>query len=171
MKARLKQFSALTARKPQQPKWVAVLDTSVLFAGTVATHPQSAALRVIEAGIAGFYDAVLSQCNWDETVAQLQAKANLAPEQAGQPFEPLLGKATWVPLSPDDPSYASAVRDPDDVAILRTAMSVLEVPALATRPGLYIVTENSRDFRVGENWYMFRLRTAHQFWQELRRAG
>jgi hypothetical protein len=154
-------------------RWLAVVDSSVHVGYALATHPNSGSVFTIEAAAGGLYDCVLSDYIKEEVVAKLALPrlGSMTREAVEATFEPAWERAIWLPLADDDPAYHSAVPDPKDVPILRTAMAAYFVPDLASRARRFVVSNNTNHFPDGQIWQGFEFITAHRFQRELVRLG
>jgi hypothetical protein len=103
-----------------------------------------------------------------EVLGRPQA-GSMTPAQVDDVFGDFWAVVRWRTPVEADPSYLPVVRDPKDVIVLRTAMSVWLDGELATRPQKFIVSDNTRHFRTGVNWAGFRFLTANIYMTELGR--
>jgi predicted nucleic acid-binding protein len=154
--------------RPAQ-RWLAVLDTSVLVSAFLSTHEHSGSVKTVEAAIAGVFDCVLSEVIREECRATLSRRdlGSHDPDETDQRFRPLWDRAIWVELSEDSADLHAAVSDPGDVPILRTAMAVFSVRDMGTRAHKFLVTNDTRAFKPGRDWYGFEFLTAHEFHRRL----
>ena len=164
-KRQLKRFKLVGGPTPQ-PKWVCVVDSSILVNAAVAVHPLSVTVRVVEAAISGLYVCVLSESIREETTEVL-IDLGRTRDEVDELFDPLWQRAVVVPLGAESPDLVEVVRDPGDVHVLRCALGIFEhEPELAVRPR-FLISDNTRHFRPDVNWYGFRFVTANVFWHLL----
>jgi len=151
---------------------VGVLDSSILVNAAIAQHPRSATVKVVEAAIGGLYVCVLSQSIHDETLDVLMGPPfRFLNDFIEELFAPLWEVAEWVPLGVESDRYASVVGDPDDVHVLRAAMGIYEHRHELVTPTMFVVSDNTSDFKPEVNFYGFQFSTAHRFWLRLQEAN
>jgi predicted nucleic acid-binding protein len=166
-RSKLQKLFGRFARQEIKPKWVGVLDSSILVGAAIARHPESAVVKVVEAAISGLYDCVLSESIREESLTVL-ARMGFSDEIANAMYESLWQCVHWVDLAADSPELLKVVHDPNDVHVLRCALGVFEtVPDLAERSRKFLISENTQDFKPERNYYGWQFTTAHLFWQRL----
>ena len=153
-----------------EPKFLAVLDASVLVRAFLATNPSSPARQVFEAALLQVFDVVASEQLRVETYDVLgRASVGSYDEQdVDAVLGPLWAAITWVIEATDDNGdIARAVSDPKDAYLLRTAAAVYEGAAV-WRSTMFLVTENTRHFPPGSAWGDFRYVDCLRFLQRLK---
>jgi predicted nucleic acid-binding protein len=167
-------FARIVGRGPE-PKWVVVLDTSVLVPAVLARGQDSPNVRLIRAAVSELFDCVLSDYIREEAREVLQR-----PEAGGHSLAAIEAKLAplWTvsrfvePLQDDDASLASIVGDDvDDAPVFATALAAYQIPELAARPTKMIVSNNIHHFKPGQKPHGIEFQDAIGFWRRFAGAG
>lgn len=146
-----------TGAQDEADRFVAVVDSSVLWPMATSRSPASHYRALYAIAVAGVFDSVSSSSIRDE-ISRVLASVGHDPAHLDHFWE----VTRFVDPVPDDPSYHGVVSDPDDLHVLRTAATLLTHPAYATRPGKFLVSDNTRHFPE-RNWHGIRFVTAIRF--------
>lgn len=152
-----------------EPKFLAVLDTSVLVRAILATNSSSPARHVFEAALLQVFDVMASEQLRVETydVLSRSSVGSYDSKDVDAVLGPLWSVIRWVDEVRDDSGdIARAVADPRDAYLLRTAGAVYE-GAAEWRPNMFLVTENTRHFPLGSAWGDFHYVDCLRFLQRL----
>lgn len=165
-------FASVVGSAPQ-PRWVAVLDTSVLISAGIAGRNDTINVKVVRAAVSGLYECVLSDHIQEELREHLQADLGLGIAEIEATFAPLWAKARFVtPVPHDDPELVRVVKgDRDDVPVLASALAVLADESLGPLPTKFIVSNNTKHFTPGWKPFGIEFITAQEFWHRLERVG
>ncbi len=165
-------FAGIVGSAPA-PKWVAVLDTSVLVPAAIAVRNDTINVKVVRAAIAGLYECVLSEHIKDETRESLQEDFGLEIGEIEAKFAPLWAKARILtPVPFDDPQLLKVVKgDRDDLPVFATGLAAQADPLLGPLPTKFLVSNNSTDFTPGWKPFGLHFVTAQQFWHHLERGA
>lgn len=167
-------FARIVGKGPA-PKWVVVLDTSVLVPAVLAKRRESLNVMIVRAAVSELFDCVLSDHIRDEARDVLQR-----PEAGGHSLAaieaklaPLWTVARFVdPVGDDDASLAAIVgNDEQDAPVFGTALAAFLIPDLAARPRKFIVSNNTHHFVPGQKPHGIELQDAAGFWAKFRDAG
>lgn len=167
-------FARIVGKGPE-PKWVVVLDTSVLVPAVLATDPKSANVRLVRAAVSELFDCVLSEFIQNETREVLQR-----PEVGGHSLAAIEAKLAplWTvarfiePLADDSNEVAAIVgNDEQDAPVFGTALAAYTVPELAARPTKMIVSNNTHHFKPGQKPHGIEFQDAVGFWRRFANAG
>jgi predicted nucleic acid-binding protein len=141
-----------------------------LYVRAIGGHSDCAERKVVEAASLGVIVLVCSEQIRRETVEVLSRPelSDLSEEQAADLMGRICSTARMVEPAADEARYLSAVRDVDDVIILRTAVGTYLEQDLAEMTQRYIVSGDVRAFPAGRNYYGFKCLGAPRFWQELK---
>ena len=153
-----------------EPKFLAVLDASVLVRAFLATSPSSPARQVFEAALLQVFDVIASQQLRVETYEVLgrASVSSYDQDEVDAVLGPLWTVTTWVAEASDDTGdIARAVSDPKDAYLLRTAGAVYE-GSVDWRSNMFLVTENTRHFPPGSAWGDFHYVDCLRFLQRLK---
>lgn len=153
-----------------EPKFLAVLDASVLVRAFLAINASSPARQVLEAALLQVFDVIASEQLRVETYEVLGRTevGGFDRKDVDAVLGPLWAVAIWVTEATDENGdIARAVSDPNDAYLLRTAGAVYE-RAVDWRPNMFLVTENTRHFPPGSAWGDFRYVDCLRFLQRLK---
>jgi hypothetical protein len=168
----LNWFANVVGRAPQ-PRWVAVLDTSVLVPAAIAARNDTLNVKVVRAAVTSLYECVLSEYIQEETRETLQEDFGLDIGEIEAKFAPLWAKAKFVtPMPFDDPKLLKVVKgDLKDLPVLATGLAVLADEILGPLPTKFMVSNNTTDFTPGWKPFGIEFVTAQQFWHRLERGA
>ncbi len=167
-------FARIVGKGPE-PRWVVVLDTSVLVPAVLAKRQDSPNVRLVRAAVGELFECVLSEYIRDETREVLQRPQagghSLAAIEAK--LAPLWTVARFVdPVPDDDASLAAVVGDDEqDVPVFATALAAYQIPELAVRPTKMIVSNNVHHFKPGQKPHGIEFQDAVGFWHRFASAG
>ena len=149
-----------------------VADVNVFVRGALG-HPQGPNARILEAAAAGVFVLVTSHQIRKETIDVLcrEDVGPLEEDEATAVMEAICEYARIIEPGPEDPAYRRAIRDPDDVIVLRTAAGVYFHDDLAQMIRRAIVSGDTHAFPVGRGWYGFKYFEAADFWRTLSSDG
>lgn len=164
-------FSSIAGSAPS-PKWVAVLDTSVLV--PAAMHNQGVNAKVVRAAIAELYECVLSEYIRLETREVLsRPEIDIAVAETDRRFQDLW-VGSWIldPVPASDPRLLRVVKgDVKDLPVLATGLAIFAVPELAALPRKFLVSNNTTDFTPGQILYGLEFITGQAFWRRLEQGA
>jgi len=166
-------FAGIVGNAPE-PRWVAVLDTSILVPAAIAERNDTINVNVVRAAVAGLYECVLSQYIQDETPEVLQLpEFGLTIGEIEAKCGPLWAQARFLtPVPYDDPQLLRVVKgDDDDLPVLATGLAAQADELLGPLPTKFVVSNNKKHFTPGWKPFGLRFVTAQMFWRLLERGA
>jgi predicted nucleic acid-binding protein len=166
-------FASIVGNAPE-PKWVAVLDTSVLVPAARTERDDTINVKVVRAAITGLYECVLSLYIQEEVREVLQRpEFGFTMPEIEAKFAPLWTKARVLePVPYDDPQLLKVVHgDSDDLPVLATGLAAKADELLGPLPTKFLVSNNSTDFTPGQKPFGLHFVTAQMFWHYLERGA
>ncbi len=166
-------FASIVGSAPE-PRWVAVLDTSVLVPAAIAARNDTINVKVVRAAVAGLYECVLSEYIQDETRETLQRpEFGFTIAEIDTRFAALWAKARILePVPFDDPALLKVVHgDRDDLPVFATGLAANADALLGPLPTKFLVSNNSTDFTPGWKPFGLHFVTAQRFWHLLEQGA
>ncbi|MDQ2913465.1 MAG: PIN domain-containing protein [Chloroflexota bacterium] len=151
-------------------RWLGVVDSSVLVAAVVSSHPQSPNREVVELALVDVFVMGVSDYIRSEVEGTLLEDFGLTQEQIDAVLSPIWRVARWLEPVPETPELRAAIKDPNDRPILQAAIGAYSIPELAPLPEKYLISENTTHFKPGRNHYGFECITSGGFLADIRRA-
>lgn len=166
-------FASIVGSAPA-PKWVAVLDTSVLVPAANASRDDTVNVKVVRAAVSGLFECVLSAYIQEEVREVLQRpEFGYTIQEIEAKFAPLWSTARFLePVPYDDPQLLKVVHgDSDDLPVLATGLATKTDELLGPLPTKFIVSNNTTDFTPGQKPFGLHFVTAVMFWHHLQRGA